>query len=361
MHASPIVMPLVSEQLYGTMPDGSESRRYLLQNSHGVKMQVMEYGAILGSLEVPDRSGHFADITLGYDSLEGWMSDPHYFGATVGRYGNRVRHGRFSLDGNLYQLPTNNAPGGIPCHLHGGICGLSRRLWRGEIRGDSVVLRYQSPDGEEGYPGNLNVEASYSLTEENELTWEVLATTDAPTILNFIQHSYWNLSGNLDSEITDHLLHLNADSYLPTDAGLIPTGDIAPVRNTPMDFTQPAIIGSKIDARFSALQLADGYDHCWVLNQSGEWGLAADVTHAPSGRRMELFTNQPGLQFYSGNFLNGSTCGKKGKTHRRRSGFCLETQKFPDSPNHSHFPTTVLRPGEIYHHRMTYRFSTVSL
>ncbi|MFU8848886.1 MAG: aldose epimerase family protein [Opitutales bacterium] len=346
---------------FGTLPDGRETKLYTLSNKNGMTAEVSDFGATLVALSAPDRNGDFADLTLGFDSVEGYASlENPYFGATAGRVGNRIAHGRFSLDGKEYQLANNNDPGAIPCHLHGGNLGFSRRLWSVKaVSGGSITLEYVSPDGEEGYPGTLTTSVTYSLNEANELTWEASAATDAPTILNLVHHSYWNLSGRPGSSIHDHILQLQADHYLPTDSGLIPTGELSPVADTPMDFTRPTPIGERIAADFEALKLANGYDHCWVLAEPTLDGLAAVAkVHEPkTGRTMEVFSNQPGVQFYAGNFLDPSLSGKGGASYSPHSGFCLETENFPDAPNQPGFPSAVLRPGETYRHIMVHRFS----
>ena len=350
----------IETAVYGKLDDGREVKIFTLANAKGVTARVMEYGAILVGVEVPDSKGRTADVTLGYDTLSGWLGSPSYFGATVGRFGNRIAHGKFTLDGKEYSLATNNSPGGIPCHLHGGLKGFDKVLWRGETvrkagaRG--VALTYASKDGEEGYPGTLQVRVTYWLTDANELIWEAEATTDKPTIVNLAHHTYWNLSGDPTKPITGHLLMLAADSYLPTDKGLIPTGQVAPVAGTPMDFRAPIAIGSRVNADFEALKLGGGYDHCWVLRSGIGTRLAARVTDPASGRIMEVLTDQPGVQFYCGNFLDGTVSGKKGVNIGFRTGLCLETEGFPDAPNHPDFPSTVLRPGQTYHHTMIVRF-----
>lgn len=350
---------MITSELHGTLPDGREARLFTLRNSQGTIAKVSEYGAILVSLETADRDGKIADITLGYDSLAGWLTNHSYLGATVGRFGNRIKDGKFEFEGKTYTLAKNNEPGGIPCHLHGGIKGFDKVLWQGEIKENSVVFRYRSVDGEEGYPGTLDVTVTYTLNEQNELSWEAEATTDAPTIINMVHHTYWNLSGDLRQSILDHVMHIEADHFLPTDAGLIPTGETASVEGTPLDFTQPHVVGDRIDAPFEALTLAGGYDHCWVLRKAPGMKRAACVVHPSSGRQMEVFTDQPAMQFYAGNFLDGTIQGKQGIPYQRRSGFCLETENYPDAPNHAHFPSCILRPGEKYTHRMIHRFSTV--
>lgn len=346
--------------VYGKLADGREVKIFTLTNAGGLTAKVTEYGAILVGIEVPDRQGKNADVTLGYDTFAGWLSSTNFFGSTVGRFGNRIAHGKFTLDGKEYALATNNAPGGIPCHLHGGVRGFDKVLWHGEpvhkagARG--VALTYASKDGEEGYPGTLQAKVTYWLTDANELVWEAEATTDQPTIINLANHTYWNLSGDPTKPITGHVLMLAADSYLPTDKGLIPTGQVAAVAGTPMDFRTPTAVGARVNADFEALKFAGGYDHCWVLREGRGVRLAAVVKEPTSGRVMEILTDQPGIQFYSGNFLDGTVAGKKGVKYQLRSGLCLETEGFPDAPNHPEFPSAVLRPGQTYHHTMTVRF-----
>lgn len=347
----------VKQELFGKMPDGREVSIITLTNKNGLKARVTEYGATLVSMEVPDKHGKTADITHGYDTLAGWLTNTSYFGATVGRFGNRIKDGKFTLDGKNYTLATNNDPGGIPCHLHGGIKGFDKVLWSSRIISDNgVEFNYLSKDGEEGYPGNLTVKVTYTLTEANELKWEALATTDAPTILNIVHHSYWNLSGNPAATINDHELMLAAPNFLPTDIGLIPTGVIAPVTGTPMDFTKPRVIGEQLAADTESLRFGGGYDHCWVLEKGSGVRLAARLKHPASGRVMELSTDQPAIQFYGGNFLDGTVAGKGGVKYAKRTALCLESEGFPDSPNQSSFPSPVLRPGQTYQHRMIHKF-----
>ena len=348
----------IEEELYGMMPDGQPVKIFTISNKNGLKARITEYGAILVSMETPDRDGKRADITLGYDTLNGWLTNTHYFGATVGRFGNRIKDGKFSLDGKDYQLATNNEPGGIPCHLHGGLKGFDKVLWLGKANDSGgVEFSYTAQDGEEGYPGNLSVKVTYSLNDKNELKWEAKATTDAPTLLNIVHHSYWNLSGDPSQSINDHVMMLNADGFLPTDIGLIPTGKVAPVAGTPMDFTTPTVIGKRVAEDFESLKSGNGYDHAWVLKNGGMVSLAARVKDPRSGRVMEVSTNQPAVQFYSGNFLDGTVVGKGGIAYAKRTGFCLETEGFPDAPNHPEFPSAVLRPGDQYEHSMVFTFS----
>jgi aldose 1-epimerase len=327
-----------------------------LVNKNGMKAVVSSFGGKLMALWVPDKSGKLDDVVLGYDSAQQYVSGNPYFGAMIGRYGNRIGNGRFVLDGKVYQLKKNNGANA----LHGGPGGFHNVHWQ-RAAGDEnrVVLTYKSADGEEGYPGNLSVKVIYSLTDENELVIDYEATTDQPTIINLTHHSFFNLAGAGNGSILDHLLLINADRFTPVDEGLIPTGELKPVKGTPFDFTKPVRIGDRIDANDEQIKNGRGYDHNWVLNKSGagELSLAAKVIEPQSGRVMEVLTTEPGLQFYSGNFLNGADIGKGNKRYDYRSALCLEAQHFPDSPNKPHFPTTVLRPGGTYTQRTIYRFS----
>ena len=358
---SPLHASDLETAVYGQMNDGREVKIFTLSNAHGMTARVTEYGAILVGLTAPDRNGRLADVTLGYDTLAGWLGSTSYFGATVGRFANRIAHGKFTLDGKEYTLATNDHPGNIPCALHGGIKGFDKVLWHGEpvLKPDArgVALTYVSKDGEEGYPGTLSVKVTYWLTDADELVWSAEATTDQDTIINLAHHTYWNLSGDPSKPITDELLTLEADAYLPTDAGLIPTGVRAPVQGTPMDFRTPTVIGARINDNFEALKLAGGYDHCWVLRPGQGVRLAAIVQDPASGRKLEILTDQPGIQFYTGNFLDGTVTGKHGVKYPHRAALCLESENFPDAPNHPDFPSAVLRPGQTYHHTMIFRFS----
>jgi len=352
----------IQSAVYGYMPDGREVKIFTLTNAHGLTARAMEYGAILVSLTLPDRNGHLADVTLGYDTFPGWLSSTSYFGACVGRFGNRIASGKFTLDGKAYTLATNNSPNGVPCSLHGGLKGFDKVLWHGEpvmrAGAQGVTFTYTSADGEEGYPGTLHVQVTYWLTDDDELRWEAQATTDKPTIINLAHHTYWNLSGDPTKPITDEILMLAADQYLPTDKGLIPTGERAPVAGTPMDFRTAMRIGERINAGTDQLKWAGGYDHCWVLRPGVGIRLAAVLTDPASGRTMTLSTDQPGIQFYSGNFLDGTVTGKAAVKYQFRTGLCLETENFPDAPNHPDFPSAVLRPGQLYRHTMVFKFST---
>ncbi len=355
-HSSPAME--VKEDTYGAMPDGQKVKIFTLTNKNGLTAKVTEYGAILVSMETPDKAGKMGELTHGYDTLDGWLTNTSYFGATVGRFGNRIKDGKFSLDGKDYTLATNNKPGGIPCHLHGGLKGFDKVVWAGKVTEDKAVeFSYVSKDGEEGYPGNLTVKVTYQLTDDNELKWDAKATTDAPTVLNIVQHTYWNLSGDHSTSINDHVLMLNADGFLPTDAGLIPTGKIEPVEGTPMDFNTPTAIGKRVDEDTEALKFGGGYDHAWVLKKAEGMKLAARVMDPKSGRVLEISTNKPAIQFYGGNFLDGKAIGKGGLAYTYRTAFALETEGFPDAPNQPSFPSAVLRPGEKYEHKMVFTFS----
>jgi aldose 1-epimerase len=339
----------IQKSSFGKTGDGQPVTLFTCTN--GLVLKLIDYGAIVVSLEVPDRQGRMANVNLGFPHLEGYLQRHPYFGATVGRYCNRIAGGRFTLDGKSFMLATNNGPN----HLHGGLMGFDRQMWRAEeIQSPhSVGVRFsrRSPDGEERYPGNLDAAVTYSLTSGNELKIEFTATADAPTPVNLTNHNYWNLAGAGTGTILDHELTLAADKYLPVDSGLIPTGELATVEGTPLDFRTPRRIGE----RLRQIQ-ADpvGYDHCFVLrSQNGSLALAARVKEPKSGRVMEVHTTQPGIQFYSGNFLDGSA-GSGG--YAQYAGFCLETQHYPDSPNRPSFPTTILKPGEKYAQTTVHRF-----
>ena len=343
----PLTESHVTRQPFGATPSGEAVELFTLANAHGMEVRVMTYGGIIVSLTVPDRSGRPGDVVLGYDSLAGYLKDSPYFGAIVGRYGNRIAKGRFTLDGKEYRLATNNGPN----HLHGGIRGFDKVVWQAEpfddARGAGVVLRHTSPDGDEGYPGALTAKVTYTLTDRNELRIDYEATTDRPTPVNLTQHSYFNLAGGGD--ILGHELTIVADSFTPVDSTLIPTGVIAPVAGTPFDFRTPHPIGERIGAANEQLRFGGGYDHNFVLTRP-DTGLAfaARLSDPVSGRTLEIRTTEPGIQLYSGNFLDGSITGKRGIVYAHRTGLALETQHFPDSPNHSEFPSTILRPGRVY-------------
>jgi aldose 1-epimerase len=343
----------IRSERFGMMPDGGEVKLFTLMNDRGLEMKVINYGGIITVLKAPDRHGKFGDVVQGHDTLEGYLHRSRYFGALIGRYGNRIRRGQFSLNGNAYNLPINNGRN----HLHGGVKGFDKVVWDADQITAGLRLTYRSWDGEEGYPGNLEATVIYSLTEVNELRIEYFATTDTDTIVNLTNHSYFNLAG--DGTILDHELTINADAFTPVDSGLIPTGEIRPVNGTAMDFTSAKPIGAHINDSDEQLQMAGGgYDHNFVLRPGGDTFRAVATLREPaSGRVVEIASTQPGLQFYSGNFLDGSIIGKHGQAYGKYSGCCLETQHFPDSPNHPNFPSTVLKPGEEYQHTTVYRFS----
>jgi aldose 1-epimerase len=356
MNESEIKMS-VKKEPYGNMPDGAAVDLYTLTNAKGLKVKIITYGATITDVEVPDRNGKIENITLFRDSLKDFMDkNTPFFGSTVGRYGNRIAKGKFTLDDKEYTLATNNGPNS----LHGGIKGFDKVLWEAEPieSKDSVGVKftYVSPDGEEGYPGTLTTQVVYSLTDQNELKMDYTATTDKPTVVNLTNHCYWNLSGAGSGDILGTQLMINADGFLPVDDGLIPTGEVKPVKGTPMDFTKTTTIGSRIEQVGSN---PTGYDHCYVLNKKeGEaLSLVAKAVDPKSGRIMEVYTTEPAVQFYTGNFLDGSiTAG--GKTYQKNAAFCLETQHYPDSPNQPKFPSTVLRPGETYKHFTMHKFTT---
>ena len=352
-----LYMPLIEKSPFGKTPSGETVELYTLKNSTNVRVQIMTYGGTVVSLQVPDRDGILGDIVLGYDTLDGYLKNSPYFGSLIGRYGNRIGKGRFSLDGKQYQLPKNNGEN----TLHGGIKGFDKVVWKAtEVRSNDEVglsLTYLSKDGEEGFPGNLSVKVVYTLTNNNELRIDYSGATDKTTVVNLTHHSYFNLAG--EGSILQHELMMNAEQFTPVDAGLIPTGELRNVKGTPMDFTQPTAIGARIDQQDEQLILGKGYDHNWVLktNKTGNLSLAARVYEPRSGRVMEVSTTEPGLQFYTGNFLDGTITGKGGQVYKQRSGFCLETQHFPDSPNQPRFPSTVLKPGQQYASSTNYKFS----
>ena len=346
----------VTKETFGTLRDGREAKLFTLQNSNGMTAQVSNFGALLTGLWTPDKEGRIKDLTHGFDKLSAWEENEPYFGATVGRYGNRIDHGKFTLAGTDYKLATNNAPAEIPCHLHGGLVGFSHRLWEAQTIPNGVAFTYLSKDGEEGYPGELSVTVSYTLNNDNELIWKAIATTTKATPINIIHHSYWNLSGAPNTSIDNHLLTLNADCYLPTNDGMIPTGELKPLAGTPMDFRAPTEIGSRIGEDYSSLKKGKGYDHAWIINGDG-LRLAAKATDPVTGRTLELFTDQPAVQFYSANYLEGGKPGKGGVEYEDRSAFCLETQAFPDGPNNPKAPNCILQPGESYLHTMVHKFS----
>lgn len=349
----------IVKEKFGSI-NGNDIDIYTLTNKNNVKAKIINYGAILVSLEVPDRNGKFCDIVTGYDSLLGYINDKLFFGATVGRYGNRIAKGKFKLDGIEYQLTQNDGEN----HLHGGSSGFYKAIWKAESsgseKGNSVKLVLVSPDGDEGYPGTVIITITYTLTNNNEIEITYEGTTDKPTILNPTHHSYFNLSGDFNSTILDQELFIDADSITPVDETLIPTGQLTSVVNTQMDFTKPIPIGLHIIDDNIQLKYGKGYDHNWVLNnyEKGKIRKVVTLFDPKSGRLMELLTDQPGLQFYSGNFLNGTIKGKNDIIYKYRTALCLEAQHYPDSPNRPKFPSVILRPGEIYKQKTIYRFLT---
>lgn len=342
---------------FGKTPDGQRVHLYTLASAGGLQATVSDYGGVLVRLLVRDRDGHAGDVVLGYDTLKGYLADHCYFGGIIGRYANRIAGGRFTLDGVAHTLARNDGEN----HLHGGLRGFDKVVWQSKTvdgaGGPAVRLSYLSADGEEGYPGNLSVQVTYTAPNKNELRVDYVASTDKPTIVNLTNHSYFNLSGTADRDILGHIAMIDADYYTPAGAGLIPTGEIAPVEGTPMDFRRPTAIGARIEQRHDQLLAASGYDFNYVINQARSGlTLAARVAEPVSGRALELLTSEPGVQFYSGNFLT-EVAGKGGRVYRKRFGFCLEPQHFPDSPNRPQFPSVVLRPGETYSQTMVYRFA----
>jgi len=349
--------PGVTRESFGQTSDGQAVDRFTLVNRHGVVARVMSYGATLTEMHVPDRNGIMGDVVMGFDNLDAYLKGSPYFGCTTGRYANRIANGRFTLDGKTYQLATNNGPN----HLHGGIVGLNKRVWKAAAQdsplGPAVQFTYVSPDGEEGYPGTLSIAVTYTLTDDNALRIDYEATTDKNTPVNLTNHSYFNLADGGRTDILRHILEINADAYTPVDATSIPTGDIAPVGEGVMSFKKPMSIGSRI-AELG--REPGGYDHNYVINkpEENEIDLAASVFDPSSGRMLEILTTEPGVQFYTGNYLDGSLTGKYGIVYRKQHALCLETQHYPDSPNHPNFPSTILKPGETYRQTTIHRFST---
>ena len=350
--------PKITKKSFGKTADEKTVEIYILTNSSGAEAKIITYGGTVVSLKVPDKSGKLGDVVLGYDSVADYEKHTSYLGALIGRYGNRIAKGKFALNGKEYTLAVNNGEN----HLHGGPKGYDKVVWTArpstDAAGANLELTYVSRDDEEGYPGNLNIKVIYTLTEKNELKIVYSATTDKDTIVNLTHHSYFNLAGAGNSSILNHRLTLNADRFTPTDGGSIPTGELRSVKGTPFDFTQPTAIGDRIDQADEQLKFGQGYDHNWVLNKTGnELSLAATVFEPTSGRVMDVLTTEPGLQVYSGNFLDGVIKGKSGQQYPKRSGFCLEAQHFPDSPNKPQFPSTELKKGKVYSQTTIYRFS----
>jgi len=337
----------VKRESFGQTAAGDKVNAYILGNAAGIRVKVIDYGATIVSVMAPDRDGNLADVVLGFDDIAGYQgSDNPYFGATCGRYANRIAGGRFTLDGVEYALAINNGPNA----LHGGIIGFDKKMWNAEANGDALRMSLTSPDGEEGYPGTLEVELVYTLDDDGRLRIDYTATTDKKTVINLTDHSYFNLGGG--GTVRDHIIQINADRYAVVDAAAIPTGELRAVAGTEMDLLEPTPIGKNIDAVFGG-----GYDHNYCINppREGSFALAARVIEPSSGRTLECWTTEPGVQFYTGNFLAGVK-GKNGKVYKKQGGFCLETQHYPDSPNHPEFPSTELAPGETYTHTCIYKF-----
>src|SRR5688572_14161180 len=346
-----------SRAVYGNLDDGTEISLYTLTNTAGTIVTITNYGGIVVSIKTEDRNGIFEDIVLGFDSLSSYVKNNPFFGCIVGRYGNRIAKGKFKLDGQTYNLAVNNGQN----HLHGGVKGFDKVVWAGDNYktpdGVVVKLTYTSKDMEEGYPGNLQTEVTYTLTNDNELKIDYKATTDKKTVVKLTNHSYFNLSGNTKTDILNHTVTLAASRFLPVDKGLIPTGELKDVKGTPFDFTTPHVIGERINDKDQQIQYGGGYDHCWVFDNNDNLSPVATVYDSTSGRFMEVFTTEPAVQFYSGNFLNGTVTGKFNTLYTKRFGLCLETQHYPDSPNQPAFPSTVLNPGDVYTSQTIYKFS----
>ena len=346
----------VMKESYGTTPEGEEVEQYTLRNENGMEVKIITYGGRITSLTAPDADGNFEDVVLGFSSLEQYTKDNPFFGALIGRYGNRIAKGKFSLDGEEYTLAQNDGEN----HLHGGEKGFDKVVWKVEEADTSALkLSYISEDMEEGYPGRLETVVTYTLNNDNSLDVDYEATTDKKTVVNLTQHAYFNLSADFSESILDHEIVINADQFLPVTENLIPTGEMREVANTPFDFREPKEVGKDIDADNEQLERAGGYDHNWVLNeQDSGMRFAASAYHPESGRVLEVHTNEPGMQFYSGNFLDGTLPLQYGDgNYEKRSGFCFETQHYPDSPNQEHFPSVVLEPGETYSSKTSFKFS----
>ncbi len=360
--SSPV--PTIERRPFGVLADGREAELFVLKNGRGLAVEITNFGATIVRWWAPDRTGQMADIVLGYDSLAEYVDGGAFHGAVVGRYGNRIAGGKCQIDGAEYSVPLNNDPGGMPCSLHGGPDGFDRQVWQAtpRIEDDAAVLAltHLSPDGHAGYPGNLQVSVTYRLNQENGLQVIYGGTTDAPTLLNPTQHVYFNLAGAGQGTIDDHILQLAASRFLPVNAGMIPLGEMERVVGTPFDFVAPRPIGSQLDEEHEQLELAGGYDHTYVFDdQSVGKRVVAQTLHRDSGRMLEVWTTEPGLQFYTGNFIPDGEPGKAGVTHVKRSGFCLETQHCPDSPHHPGLPSTELRPGGAFHSETEFRFAVV--
>ncbi|AOW17144.1 galactose mutarotase [Polaribacter vadi] len=349
----------INKSDFGKTKEGKSVEKFTLKNTNGVEVDIITYGGRITSLKVPNSKGVLENVVLGFDNIEDYENDNPFFGALIGRYGNRIAKGKFSLEGKEYTLVKNNDEN----HLHGGVIGFDRVIWTATpiegTKDSSLKLTYLSKDGEEGYPGNLNVTVIYTLTKDNAIEVSYEATSDKTTVVNLTQHAYFNLSADFSKEILDHEIVLNADAFIPVDATLIPTGEIRKVIGTPFDFTSAKKIAKEINSENLQLKLGLGYDHCWVLNGEKEtMSFAASAYNEESGRFMEIFTEEPGIQLYTGNFLDGTLPMPNGGTYAHRTGFCLETQHFPDSPNQKDFPSTVLKPGGTYSTKTTFKFST---
>jgi aldose 1-epimerase len=349
----------MKKQSFGKTESGEAVDLYTLANKNGMEVAITNFGGIVVSLKAPDRNGKFDDVVLGYDQLDGYLTNKAFFGALIGRYGNRIAHGQFKLDGTTYNLPKNDGDN----TLHGGMRGFNKRLWTAKDvsnnKGAALELTYLSKDGEEGFPGNLSAKVIYTLTDQNELHIDYSATTDKDTVVNLTNHSYFNLAGQGNGDILGHQLLIKADRFTPVDQTLIPSGDLKAVKGTPFDFIKPTAIGERINQDDQQLKFGKGYDHNWVLNGGikATPALAAEAYEPKSGRVLQVWTTEPGVQFYSGNFLDGTITGKSGKVYNLRYAFCLETQHFPDSPNHANFPSTELKPGQKYHTSTIFKFS----
>lgn len=352
------IIPII-ETDFGSIPDEKPVKLYTLKNGNGMEVDITNYGGIITRMTAPDKEGKYDDVVLGYSTLEAYQASNPYFGALIGRYGNRIADAKFTIDGEEYTLEANDGKN----HLHGGVKGYDKVVWEvtdqsSDENGAYLTLHYLSPDMEGGYPGNLDITVKYTLNNDDEIVVDYMATTDKKTVVNLTQHSYFNLSGDMSTTILDHEVMINADQYLPVDETLIPTGELRAVEGTPFDFTEPKAIGKEIEADNEQIKRGKGYDHCWVLNdQDSGKRLVASVYHPGTGRYMEVYSDEPAIQFYTGNFLDGTLNRKDEGTYAYRSGFCLETQHYPDSPNQPEFPSVLLAPGETYKTTTSYKFS----
>ncbi|MGB3144274.1 MAG: aldose epimerase family protein [Maribacter sp.] len=349
----------ITKSDFGNTAEGQAVAKYTLENKDGIQVDIITYGGRITSLRTPDKEGKMENVILGFDSIEQYEKDNPFFGALIGRYGNRIAKGKFSLDSTEYTLAQNNGENS----LHGGVKGFDKQVWSAKTEeGDysvKLILNYLSADMEEGFPGNLNTTVTYTLNKDNSLDVLYEAETDKKTVVNLTQHAYFNLSGDFSKLILDHRVEIDADTFIPVDSGLIPTGELRPVEGTPFDFREAKLVGKDIDANNDQIKLGGGYDHCWVLNnQSVGYRSVASAYHPETGRNLEVLTDEPGIQFYTGNFLDGTLPAPNGGTYAQRSGFCLETQHYPDSPNQPEFPSTTLEPGDTYSTKTTFKFST---